>query len=502
MIYTQRWNSTQIQQAFCVGGAILGLGTALALLPLPWLVLALLCCALAITTLIRPQITLYLMAFTVPFGSLYEVNLGGITVGATEGLVALTVAAWLARTIARREVWAKPPKLAIPMALFVLATLFSLVNARSLPFAAKEIVKWVETLAVIAFVALAVPPTEHRWIVACLLLAGIAQALLGTYQFFTQTGPAFFILRGKYMRAYGTFEQPNPYAGYLGLIAPLALALALNLLERRPTLRPLAALKRDWPYWFALTAFALTSTAIGMSWSRGAWLGFAASTVVVNVLRSKRGAAIFAALLVVVAIAGLLAGTSMLPEPILHRLTSFLPFIGIEDLRAVEITDDNYASIERLAHWQAAVDMWEDHPWLGVGFGNYEAAYADYALPKWQLALGHAHNYYLNIGAETGLLGLVAYLGLWSAALWQMWRASQEAATPYQRALGLGGLGMLVHLAVHSVVDNLWVHNMYIHVAIVLGLVISRSVRQPTSTYQNVKQPAQQHRPQIPQGAN
>jgi O-antigen ligase len=482
MLAARQLTSAQTQKTIWVGGTVLGLGIALALLPLPWLVLGLLAFVLVITTLIRPQITLYLIAFAIPFGSLYEVNLGGITVGATEGLVGLGIAAWLARTIALRQPWNKAPKLAIPMALFVLATLFSLVNARSLPFAAKEIVKWVETLAVMGFVALAVPPVERKWIVACLLLAGISQALLGAYQFFTQTGPVFFILRGRYMRAYGTFDQPNPYAGYLGLIAPIALSLALNLLERRPALRPLALLKRDWLYWFALVAFVLTSAAIGMSWSRGAWLGFAASTIVVNVLRSKGGAALFTAVLVVAAIAGLLAGTSILPEPILQRLTSFLPFIGIADLRAVEVTDDNYASIERLAHWQAAVDMWADHPWLGVGFGNYEAAYPDYALPKWPLALGHAHNYYLNIGAETGMLGLIAYLGLWGAALWQVWRSAHKAASPYQHALSLGALGMLVHITVHNMVDNLWVHNMYIHVAIVLGLVLSTSAYVPLST--------------------
>ena len=34
--------------------------------------------------------------------------------------------------------------------------------------------------------------------------------------------------------------------------------------------------------------------------------------------------------------------------------------------------------------------------------------------------------------------------------------------------------GILVHAHVHNVVDNLWVHNMYIHVAIVLGLVESQ----------------------------
>ena len=47
----------------------------------------------------------------------------------------------------------------------------------------------------------------------------------------------------------------------------------------------------------------------------------------------------------------------------------------------------------------------------------------------------------------------------------------RRASCAHDRALALGALGMIVHVSVHNVVDNLWVHNMYIHVAIVLGLV-------------------------------
>jgi O-antigen ligase len=160
----------------------------------------------------------------------------------------------------------------------------------------------------------------------------------------------------------------------------------------------------------------------------------------------------------------------LLPPSVAQRLTSFVPFIGVRDVSTIEITDDNYASLERLAHWQSALDMWRDHPWLGVGFGNYEAAYAEYALPKWPLALGHAHNYYLNVAAEAGAIGLLAYLMLWGTALWQAWQTLRRTDDSYARALVLGALGMLVHVSIHNVVDNLWVHNIYIQVAIVLGL--------------------------------
>ena len=76
-------------------------------------------------------------------------------------------------------------------------------------------------------VAAVLPRNRAGWLIAGLLVAGIGQALLGLVQFVTQSGPEAFVLLGRFMRAYGTFRQPNPYAGYLGLVAPFAISLAL-----------------------------------------------------------------------------------------------------------------------------------------------------------------------------------------------------------------------------------------------------------------------------------
>jgi putative inorganic carbon (HCO3(-)) transporter len=461
--------------------ALLAVGLALTLLPLSWLLVAVPGLTLVGIIVIRPQVALYLLCFAIPFGSLFEIDAsriagGGITVGVTEGLIGLAFAAWLARTMA----WRTPytwPRLAVPLLLFVGATGLSLLNAPSLPLALKELAKWVEFLAVMLIVANVDDHRTSSRIVACLLLAGIGQAILGAYQFLARSGPEFFAV-GRYIRAYGTFEQPNPYGGYLGLVAPLALALALYAFRRTEAAAPRRGGIPGWLKWLALGSFVAASAGIGMSASRGAWLAFGAAFVTVTVASSRKGAAILLALLLLVI--GILGGFradlahSWLPAGIAQRLTSFLPFVGAGDVRSIEITDANYASLERLAFWQAALDMWRDHLWLGVGFGNYPIAFARYALPKWRMALGHAHNYYLNIAAETGLIGLLAYLTLWGAAIWQTARAMRRSRDLYAKALALGALGVLVHTSVHNIVDNLWVHNMYIHIAIVLGLAHAR----------------------------
>jgi O-antigen ligase len=175
---------------------------------------------------------------------------------------------------------------------------------------------------------------------------------------------------------------------------------------------------------------------------------------------------VFALLVIYLLFAG---GLSLIPPSIGQRFSDFLPYLGVPDVRGVEITDANFAVLERMAHWQSAVEMWADHPWLGVGIGNYATAYPRYALPLWPLPLGHAHNYYLNMGAEAGMLGLLSYLLLWGSALALSWQATRRA-TGWCWGVALGVLGVLVHLSVHNFFDNLYVHSMYLQVAILLGI--------------------------------
>ena len=79
--------------------------------------------------------------------------------------------------------------------------------------------------------------------------AGSAEAVYGAVQFLTGSGPSFFELQGA-LRAFGHFDQPNPFAGYLTIILPLAVCMALTQSERYGTplansLRVMAQENRD-----------------------------------------------------------------------------------------------------------------------------------------------------------------------------------------------------------------------------------------------------------------
>ena len=417
-------------------------------------------------TVIEPRLGLLLVVPAVPFGSVWQVNLGVVNVGATEVLVGLVLAAWFMRMVARRTLGVSRPPLALPLAIFLGILCLSALGTTSLQYSLKEIVKWVEVLAVYLFVANEVDAQWSKALVFVILSTGALAALQGMYQFLLQAGPVGFVLFGRFLRAYGTFEQPNPYAGYLGLTLPLAAGLvvaAMVSVGRR--------VRGRWLIWAAGTG-TLMLIAVVMSWSRGAWLGVAAAAIAMFaavVARSGRVVLLGVLFTFIVVYALLVGGVSLAPSAVVQRFADFLPYLGVTDVIGVEVTDANFAVLERMAHWQSALEMWKDHPWLGVGIGNYESVYAQYALPLWALPLGHAHNYYLNIAAEAGFLGLATYLLLWGAALLVSWRATRRA-TGWHWGVALGVFGILVHLSVHNIFDNLFVHGMYLHVAILLGI--------------------------------
>ncbi len=467
-------------------------GLTIALLPLTLAAVIVLGSIAFTVVLIRPEYGLYLLIFAVPWGSVREIRLGAMTVGVTEALVGLVLAAWLAKMVATREIKTAHPPLLLPLLIFLGAILLSLTVTLSLQYSLKEVLKWLEVLGIYLFVVNVIGKRETKVIVLLILLAGISQALLGIYQFFGRVGPEWFLLFDRFMRAHGTFEQPNPYGGYLGLVLPLAYSLSLGAKGREARNRGKGIRdKGSTPYFLPLTPYLLVAlattglvlmlAAMLMTWSRGGWLGFIAAFIVMNVVRSRRAAALFALALILLSFVFVMGGLQLLPEAITQRFLDFLPFLGGVDVHTVEVTPANFAVIERLAHWQAGWDMFSEHPWLGVGIGNYEPVYPAYALPRWNEPLGHAHNYYLNIAAEAGLVGLSAYLILWAAVFWQAWRAVRRTSG-YWQGVAVGILGILTHLAVHNFFDNLYVHGMYVHIAIVLGLIFAAPVRQSSNS--------------------
>jgi O-antigen ligase len=398
-------------------------------------------------------------------------------------LLALTLAAWAARTLLARDRRAIAlPGLVWPLTAWTAVTALSLLGAASYEDGVNEVIKWGQ-VTVIVIVAV----DESRcggwpWLVAGVLLAGALQGGVGLIQHlgladrFAVLGlvPESFALPGDRFRAYGSFEQPNPYAGYLGLVWPVAAAIAGTAAWELTETRGALALKdahTSKRLAIALAAGLVTVLCLGGlygSFSRGAWIGAAAAAAALALFWPRRLALGLGAGVLATGLAAMIWTAGLLPASIAARLADVTDFSGVTDVRGVNINDSNFAVIERLAHWQAAQAMIDAHPWLGVGIGNYAEAYDRFRLFNWPNALGHAHNIYLNVWAETGLVGIVTYFALWVSVLWVTIH-SLGRARGIERGLALGVLGSIVHLSVHHVFDNLYVNNIPITIAILLG---------------------------------
>lgn len=455
--------------------ALLGAAALVALLePAP--LAATVAGALAVgIVLAKPLAGVGLLLFAVPFGSLATVEVGDFSITPTEPLVALVALAWVAQGVTSGRVVIRGSAVLASAGLLALLALFSVTYAGAVGPAVKESLKWLELLLVLVVVRDRVRDRRTAaGLVAALFAAGSAEALYGVFQFATNRGPASFGVAGN-LRAFGNFEQPNPFAGYLATILPLAVALALAPGERHAGRGRLLA---------AGAALALAA-GIALSQSRGAWLGLVVAGAVFLLVWSHRArlllapAAGLAVLVVVLALAGLVPGS------VGARLAQTLENFGIFDVRTVELTPENYAIVERMAHWQAAWAMFLDNPWLGVGAGNYASAYPSYYVPPWLDPLGHAHNYYLNMLAELGVLGLgllLLFLGATFRTLGAGLAGARDAspeARDFWRPLLVGVLAALVVYATHNLFDNLFVHsvNVQLGVLLALGLVAAERLR-------------------------
>src|SRR6185436_15719048 len=94
----------------------------------------------------------------------------------------------------------------------------------------KELIKWGQSAVMMWLVQLEAGEKHWPVIVGIVLASGLVQATIGIWQFGLRgDGPEhFLILDDRFYRAYGTFEQPNPYGGFLGLILPLSAGLTLS----------------------------------------------------------------------------------------------------------------------------------------------------------------------------------------------------------------------------------------------------------------------------------
>ena len=269
-------------------------------------------------------------------------------------------------------------------------------------------------------------PQEMWRLVSQMLVVTAAVAVYGIVQYATGidwdkqlTGSPsrilnFWIGGQEQFRAQGFFPTSITYAHNL--------CLPLTLLTARLFAPDLVSRERLlWGIGWALMMLALL-----FSWTRGAWLAYLAVLLLLGVCNGGRGVLTAGVCATVIALAFLMANA------------------GVRE-RARQVFDLQ-VNLNRSQIWQANIDMIKERPVFGWGYGNYkqfrEPYYARYPAADTH---AHAHNNFLQILVDGGLIALLTWLFLLGKILHAGWQA-YHALAPEQEPLRSLTLGSTVSI--------------------------------------------------------
>jgi O-antigen ligase/tetratricopeptide (TPR) repeat protein len=245
----------------------------------------------------------------------------------------------------------------------------------------------------------------------------------------------------------------NPEGAYCLLVIPLALAGASTLQQR--DLR-----------WGARGIAGGLTVVLLLTQSRGAYVGFAVlagATVLMWLLRPDVRQRFPAALRPWLDPRLLLAGAAL----------AACALMGLVFWTTVGGRTPQPNDVARLDLWTAAIQMFLDHPLLGVGprqFGSVRLGYLHWDWSYSYLPLQHAHNLYLNWLAEGGILGLAA--GFWLLIRFgRVWWAAWRGGELVRRRRLEGVLVALLAFAAHNLVDT-FVHTQLMTPVLIMGAYV------------------------------
>ncbi len=282
---------------------------------------------------------------------------------------------------------------------------------------------------------LAVTPAEQRGLFNVLLAGAVALAAHGIYQDrielpgmrrdfgdvaklrealarrgvledYSEGALEQYLLRLKQNNIFGPYAHPNSYAGYLALWLP---GLIGAVVVCRRTGAP------NWQTILAAGCAVLAGAALWLTHSRGALLGLMLAGLGLAVLlwRQTLRTHLLVALAALLVLVGLAYGA----------------WLG--GLFTSGMGKDAGTMAVRLEYWRTTGQMIYQHPWLGVGPGNFSENYPRYMSETADEKIRDPHNFALEMWATSGLFAMLALLVVIAAFFMRIlsWLASPLFAT-------------------------------------------------------------------------
>ena len=262
---------------------------------------------------------------------------------------------------------------------------------------------------------------RQRWL---LLLLAVSPLILVVRGFIYDPSIFNFALAHR-------FGYPLDHANTAGYL--LAMSFPLCLL--------VALAEQRWLRWLAVVSCLGQILALLLTYSRGSWLGWIGALVFFAVA-SKQWKPLIATVVIVATCVAALPSVS-------QRMFSVIRPHGDPSME------------DRLRVLKDAICIGLDHPVLGVGYGRGRlkgALRSDFQETYSKSQPIHSHSVYVELFAETGVLGLGAFLWLILNTLYRLLRSARDRA-PAERLVGLTIASSWTAAAVAGVGDIPFYHH-------------------------------------------
>lgn len=300
------------------------------------------------------------------------------------------------------------------------------------PFSTKTTSFHILSLAIFLSVLLSLTTSAKRLqkIVMVVTIFGFIFAFFAILQSVLSPNKIYGIYESRFASPFGSFVNRHNFAAFM----EMTLCLPLGLLF-------VGGINKDKRLLY-FTAIALMGVALLLSGSRGGFIAFLAEIIFLIILTTETKSynqIAIKAVLTVVLVASVVAG-------------SF--FIGGDSslTRLAETASSENFSTDRSEIWNVTLQIIKNYPIFGAGIGSFGIAYTKFDASSGLVRAEQAHNDYLQVLADAGLIGLL--IGIFF--LYQLFKTgwkNSKTENIYRRGVVVGAFSGCFAILVHSTFD-------------------------------------------------
>jgi O-antigen ligase len=378
--------------------------------------------SLFLVAFLKPRTGLLLIIFLRPcldYFTKNNLNVIGLEINPAGVFAGLTIIFSISVLIQYREK-IKANAIIIAWIAFIISMLISLPLSMNAASSFEEVIRLTSIFLIfLTAFTLTENNKDLSKLIKVLIASAVIPSAMAVWQYFTKTGLTI-PLEGVYNRVYGTFAHPNLLAFYLLMAITLCFLIFLSSDKKKVSILI-----------FGLLAMFFLIT-LGFTYTRSAWLGLLLVVLLLGVSRYR--------LFLVVSL-GVILISFFSVEAINQRIHAFT-------------SNDPGNSINwRIGLWKDGASYAMYKPITGYGAGTSKELILKKRGPE--AGSSDAHNDYLRVMLEAGVIGLLAYCSLLLALLKSVFDLYKQQVRPRLKSLNFACLAMLVGFAIISFGDNI-----------------------------------------------